>query len=149
MGSRSIIENLLTDLSLDLNDPSITYERYRVPPINLESRNDIKRARIALYEISEQVTVKTGPDYANLSTQRYGLDISIVRAYAMDDASRGELPLMDLRDAIVSWAGGVDAGQLTSSQIYTFGYDGNSGITRNDRFVTMTMLFTSLRDLSH
>ena len=147
MASREIIENLLTDLSLDLNDPSIVYERYRVPPINLESRNDIKRARIALYEISEQVTTRTGPSYANMSNQRYGMDISIVRAYAKDDASRGELPLMDLRDSIVTWANQVDAGLLSGNKIYTFGYDGNTGITRNDRFVTMTLVFTSLRDL--
>ena len=93
MASREIIENLLTDLSLLLNDRSIVYERYRVPPINLESRNDIPRARIALYEISEQVTTRTGPSYANLSNQRYGMDVSIVRAYAKDDASRGNCPL--------------------------------------------------------
>jgi hypothetical protein len=102
-----------------------------------------------LYEISEQVTTRTGPSYANLSNQRYGLDVSVVRAYAKDDASRGELPLMDLRDAIVDWANLIDAGLLTSNKIYTFGYDGNSGITRNDRYVTMTMVFTALRDLSH
>ena len=147
MASREIIENLLTDLSLRLNDRSIVYERYRVPPINLEGRNDIPRARVALYEVSEQVTTRTGPSYANLSNQRYGIDISVVRAYAKDDASRGELPLMDLRDAIVDWANLIDAGAVTDCKIFTFGYDGNSGITRNDRYVTVTLIFTALRDL--
>lgn len=147
MVSRRIIENLLTDLGLALSDPSVLLERYRVQPIELEPRNDIKRARIALYEISESVTVKTDPGYSNLSTQRYGLDISVIRAYTRDDASRGELPLLDLRDQVIDWANTVDAGLLTGTAIYTFSYDGSTGITRNDRYVTMTLQFSALRNL--
>lgn len=149
MDSKGIIEAFLLNLSNTLNDGSILYERYRIPPINLESRNDIPRARIALYEITEQVTIRTGASKANLSNQRYGLDISVLRAYKMDKANKGEYPLLDLRDSIVSWADGLDAGSLSESTIMTFGYDGNSGITRNDRYVTMTLVFTAIRSLQN
>jgi hypothetical protein len=147
MESRNIITNLLLSLEDYLDDPTILYELYRTPPVNLESRNDIPRARIALYEIAEQVSVRVDASRANLSQQRYGIDISVLRAYKMDKASKGELPLLDLRDSIVTWASTVDAGAISENSIYTFGYDGNSGIIRNDRYVSMTMVFTSLRNL--
>lgn len=147
MDSRNIIQSLLDNLALYLKDRAITFERYRVNPIELEGRNDIKKARISLYESSETVTVKTGPEYANLSLQRYGMDVSVVRAYMRDDASRGELPLLDLRDAIVDWANILDAGALTGNRIYTFSYNGNAGITRNDKYVTMTLAFSAIRDV--
>jgi len=145
--SRNIIQAVLDNLALNLNDRTIVYERYRVNPIELEPRSDIQRARVALYESSESVTVKTGPEYANLSLQRYGMDISVVRAYTRDDASRGELPLLDLRDAVVDWANSIDAGALTGNRIYTFSYNGNAGITRNDKYVTMTLSFSAIREL--
>lgn len=147
MDSRNIIQAVLDNLALNLSDRTIVYERYRVNPIELEPRSDIQRARVALYESSESVTVKTGPEYANLSLQRYGMDISVVRAYTRDDASRGELPLLDLRDAIVDWANSIDAGALTGNRIYTFSYNGNAGITRNDKYVTMTLSFSAIREL--
>jgi hypothetical protein len=145
--SRNIIQAVIDNLALYLNDRTIVFERYRVNPIELEPRSDIQRARIALYESSENVTVKTGPEYANLSLQRYGMDISVIRAYMRDDASRGELPLLDLRDAVVDWANSIDAGALTSNRIYTFSYNGNAGITRNDKYVTMTLSFSAIREL--
>lgn len=147
MDSRNIIQSLLDSLNLYLQDRTIMFERYRVNPIELEPRTDIKRARVALYESSETVTVQTGPQYANLSLQRYGMDISVVRGYMRDDASRGELPLLDIRDSIVDWANAIEAGALTSNKIYTFAYNGNSGITRNDKYVTMTLNFSAIRDV--
>lgn len=146
--SRDIIIAMIASLKDAVDDRTVLFEGYRVPPIDLESRTDIPRARIALYEASEAVTEKGGPEYATLSRQRYGMDISVVRAYNRDDATRGEYPLMDLRDAVVDWASSLDAGNTTENRIFTFGYDGSVGITRNDKYVTMTLAFSSIRDLS-
>lgn len=146
--SRNILQALIESLRIYVNDPLYIYELYRVPANELESRQDIKKARIALYELDERVNVQVDASRANLSDQRYGIDISWVRAYAKSDASRGELPLVDVRDQVLDWAQQVDAGGLTGSAIFTFGYQGAGGITRGDRLVTMTMTFVSLRDLS-
>jgi hypothetical protein len=146
--SRDIITAMIANLKDHIDDRTVLFEGYRVPPIDLESRTDIPRARIAIYETSEAVTEKGGPEYATLSRQRYGMDISVVRAYNRDDATRGEYPLMDIRDSIVDWASSLDAGFLTDNRIFTFGYDGSVGITRNDKYVTMTLSFSAIRDLS-
>ncbi len=146
--SRNIIQALSENLRIYLADPLVIIERYRVPANELEARQDIKKARIALYELDERVTVQVDAARANLSDQRYGIDLTYVRGYAKNDASRGELPLVDLRDRVLDWAQQVDAGGLTDSAIFTFGYQGAGGITRGDRMVTMTMTFVSLRDLS-
>jgi hypothetical protein len=145
--SRNILRAILVNLADTLGNRAFLYEYYRVPPIELESRNDIPQARIALYEIVERIDIRTDAYRANLSQQRYGIDISYLRAYKMDKASKGELPLLDIRDSIVLWANTVDAGALTDCTLTSFGYDGNSGITRNDRFVTMTLVFTAIRSI--
>jgi len=145
--SRVILESLLDDLSVYLNDNTIIYERYRQNPNELETRQDIPRARIALYEQSEQTTVKVDDEKANLSRQRYGVDISVVRAYNRDDASVGELPLADLRDAVVDWARQMLPATVCKSYIYSFGYDGSTAISRGSKYVTMTLNFSSIRDL--
>lgn len=130
-----------------MNDPLILFERYRVPANELEVRQDIKRARVAMYEVNETVTTRTDAYHANLSNQRYGMDITVPRGYAKNDASRGELPLLDIRDKIVDWAGQVDAGSVTNSGIFTYGYESSGGITRLPKNVTMTLNFISIRDL--
>jgi len=42
--SRKIIEALLDDLAVAVNDTTVIYERYRVNPVEMESRNDIPEA---------------------------------------------------------------------------------------------------------
>ena len=138
---------MLESLKLFLGDPLYLYERYRIPPSEIESRQDIKKARIALYELDERVNTRVDASRANLSDQRYGMDISVPRAYAKSDASRGELPLLDVRDKIIDWAAQVDAGGVTNSAIFTFGYESSGGITRETKYVTATLVFSSLRDL--
>ena len=51
-------------------------------------------------------------------------------------------------DAIIDWAAQLDAGTVTANRIYTLGYNGSSTIIRNQIFVTMTMNFTAIKDLS-
>jgi hypothetical protein len=145
--SRNIIDSMLESLKLFLGDPLYLYERYRIPPSEIESRQDIKKARIALYELDERVNTRVDASRANLSDQRYGMDISVPRAYAKSDASRGELPLLDVRDKIIDWAAQVDAGGATNSAIFTFGYESSGGITRETKYVTATLVFSALRDL--
>jgi len=145
--SRNIIDSMLESLKLFLGDPLFLYERYRIPPSEIESRQDIKKARIALYELDERVNTRVDASRANLSDQRYGMDISVPRAYAKSDASRGELPLLDVRDKIIDWAAQVDAGGVTNSAIFTFGYESSGGITRETKYVTATLVFSALRDL--
>jgi|DEB0MinimDraft_6_1074348.scaffolds.fasta_scaffold00095_12 hypothetical protein len=145
--SRDIIESTLDSLAVYLQDNTIIYERYRQSVAEIEQREDIPRARVALYEQSEVVDVRVDDEKANLSRARYGMDISVVRAYTNDDASQGELPLADIRDAVVDWARSLNASTITGQRIYTFGYDGNTGITRTARYVTMTLAFTAIRDL--
>jgi len=64
--SRKIIEALLDDLAVAVNDTTVIYERYRVNPVEMESRNDIPRGRIALYEQSELVTTKVDAEKPKL-----------------------------------------------------------------------------------
>jgi hypothetical protein len=147
--SRKIITDVLYSLKAYMDDPTVLFEAYRANPGDLEAgRQDIRRGRVGLYEQTEAVTDRVDPRYANLSSVSYGIDISVRRAYINDDASRGELPLLDLKDKIIDWAGQVDAGLVTDTRIYTFGYDGSGSISRNDIFVNMTLNFTAIKDLS-
>lgn len=147
--SRNIILTLIKSLKKYLGDDTVLIEAYRANLEDLEtSRKDIVRARVGIYEQSEDVSDAVGANIANLSTVTYGFDISVKRAYVNDDASRGELPLLDLKDAIIDWAAQLDAGTVTANRIYTLGYNGSSTIIRNQIFVTMTMNFTAIKDLS-
>lgn len=148
--SRQIITDVLFSLKTYINEPTILFEPYRANLNDLEAgRQDIRRARVGLYEQTESVTDRVDPRYANLSSVSYGIDISLRRAYINDDASRGELPLLDIKDMIIDWAGQVDAGLETDTRIYTFGYDGSGTISRNDIFVTITLNFTAIKDLTN
>lgn len=148
--SRQIITDVLYSLKTYINEPTILFEPYRANLNDLEAgRQDIRRARVGLYEQTESVTDRVDPRYANLSSVSYGIDISLRRAYINDDASRGELPLLDIKDMIIDWAGQVDAGLETDTRIYTFGYDGSGTISRNDIFVTITLNFTAIKDLTN
>lgn len=147
--SRHTITTILADIKEYVDDQTVLFEPYRANPGDMEAgRPDIRRGRVGLYEQTEAVSDRVDPRYANLSTVSYGIDISVRRAYINDDASRGELPLLDLKDKIIDWANQVDAGLVTGTRIYTFGYDGSGTIVRNDIFVTMTLNFTAIKDLS-
>lgn len=150
MAGNSRISLLATLQSMKdyVDDRTVLFESYVQSYADIESRNDIPRARIALYEISENVTDRVDQRWANFSQVTYGLDISVLRSYYRDDSSRGELPLLDLKDAIITWASTFDASTATTQRIYTFAYVGSNTIIRNDRYVTMTITFLALKDLS-
>jgi hypothetical protein len=147
--SRNIILTIMQSMKAYVNDRTVLFEPYRANLSDLESsRKDIARARIGIYEQTELTTDRVDARYANLSTVTYGVDISVKRAYINDDASRGELPLLDLKDKIIDWASQIDAGAVTDNRIFTFSYVGSNSIIRNDIFVTMTLNFTAIKDLS-
>jgi hypothetical protein len=124
------------------------FELYRQEPSVIEGRKDIPRYRVALYENAESVTDRTGNQRANLSLQAYGIDISVVRGYHGDHADQSELVLLDLCDAVKEWAKIVQVGTLTNLNILNFNYLTSTGITRNEIYVTRTLNFSALRDLT-
>lgn len=147
--SRTIIMSIMQNMKTSVSDKTVLFEPYRANLSDLESsRKDIARARIGIYEQNELTTDRVDARIANLSTVTYGVDISVKRAYINDDASRGELPLLDLKDKIIDWASQLDAGAVTGNRIFTFSYAGSNSIIRNDIFVTMTLNFTAIKDLS-
>lgn len=146
--SRSIVTALQSSLNTALNDTQVLIELYQLPYEELEVRQDIRKARIAIYEISESSDIFVDAGRANMSVQTYGIDISVVRAYSKSDASRGELILYDYRDKIVDWARDtLDVSLVTSSYLYTFKYTSGSAVVRNNRYVSRTLYFDAQRDL--
>jgi len=125
----------------------IFHQFFGVPFFELETDKRIQFARVALYEQPEVVDLFVDDHRANLSDQAYHIDLSVVRAYTKDDHTRGEFPLMMLKDAIVDWSKQVDASQLTNGYIYTFGYTGTDIMERNERLVSRSLIFTARRDL--
>jgi len=131
-----------------LNDSLVLVELYQLPYEELEVRQDIKKARIAIYEISETSDIFVDAGRANMSVQTYGIDIGIVRGYSKSDASRGELILYDYRDKIVDWARDtLNVSDITSSYLYTFRYQSSGATVRNNRYVNRTLYFDAQRDL--
>jgi hypothetical protein len=147
MTSRKIITSLLSDLRTYVDDERIIFEEYRQEPTDMEQRQNIPKARIALYEDGENVAEQTGNFRPNNSVQSYGIDISVVRSYSQSDASQGELPLVDIKDKIIEWSKGIDPAELTGEFIYSFGYFSSTRIDRFDRFVHITLRFNAIRDL--
>jgi len=147
--SRAIVEALRTDLTTALSDSNVLIELYPLPIEELEVRQDIKKARIAIYELPESTDVFVDAGRANLSTQQYGIDISVVRGYAKNNATRGELILYDYRDKIIDWARDtLDVSSITNAYLYTFRYNSSGALIRNNRFVTRTLFFDGQRDIN-
>lgn len=124
------------------------FELYRQEPSIIEGRKDIPRYRVALYENAETVTDRTGNYRPNLSEQAYGIDISVVRGYHGDHADEAELVLLDICDAVKEWVKIVSVGTITNANILTFNYLNSSGLTRNEIYVTRTLNFSAIRDLT-
>lgn len=142
----SSIKALLGDLEEYISSNLVSYERYHVPFEELEDRN-IRFARISLYEQNDSVTDQINDHRANLSVVNFAFDISVIRAYRKDNDTRGEEPLMDLRDLIIDWSKVVNAPAITNNYILAIGYQSSANIIRNNKFVSMTMNFDAIRDL--
>ena len=145
--SRRIIDTLTADLKSFINDNKVLFEKYRELPEDLEPRQDIRKARIALYNEDEDEITKVGAEKPADSRQRYGIDISVVKAYRGDNAHNAELVALDFKDGILDWVKDVDAFTVTDGSISSFGYDGATGFVRRKRYVTMTLRFSGQKDL--
>lgn len=145
--SRRIIDTLTADLKAFINDNDVVFEKYRELTEDLEPRQDIRKARIALYNEDEDEITKVGAEKPADSRQRYAIDISVVKAYRNDDAENAELVAVDYKDSILDWVKGVDAFTVTDGSISSFGYDGATGFVRRKRYVTMTLRFSGQKDL--
>ena len=147
--SRAIVTALQSSLQAALSDTNILIELYQLPIEELEVRQDIKKARVAIYELPESTDVCVDAGRANLSTQQYAVDIGVVRGYAKNNASRGELILYDIRDKIIDWARDtLNVSSITNAYLYTFRYVSSGATIRNNRFVSRTLYFDAQRDIN-
>lgn len=127
--------------------PPVLIEYYEQPLIDIESRKDISYARVSFSENTEDVTDYISSQIANMSIQLYTVQVSVVRAYSKDNHARGEFQVNNIRDILIDWAKQTNYSNITNAYIYTFGYAGSSAYNRNERFVTRTFTFSSMRDL--
>lgn len=149
--SVSCIEAISASLHTHLNsafDEPVVSELFAVPFFELEERSDIRFARVALSEASEVVTLKVADERPSMSSQTFLIGISVVRAYRRNDASRGELWLMAIKDSIMEWAKVADFASLTGGYLYTFSYQQSENIERNNKFCSRSLIFTAKRDLA-
>ena len=144
--SRTILQKLSNSMKQALNERYVTYELYRQSLQDLEARADIRDARIAIYEQAENVTTKVGDFRANLTQATYAIDISVIKGYVNNNAEDAELRLLDLKDKIMDWAQVVQPAILTDEYVHYFSYQQQTGIQRNPKFVTATLIFVAQRD---
>lgn len=145
--SRDIVNVLTASLKTYVNDNKVIYEKYRIEPIQIEPRQDIPLARIALYEDSESAIAPVNDYRANMGEQVYLVDVSVVRAYSGDKANRGELIALNICDMIKEWSKSTDFATLTDEHLYYLKYQGSSRFLRNDKYTTRTLTFVGRRDL--
>ena len=144
--SRQILQRFSESMQTALNERYVTYELYRQPLQDLESRADIRDARIAIYEQAETVSTKVADYRANLAQATYSIDISVIKGYMNNNAEDAELRLLDLKDKIMDWAATVQPAILSDEYVHYFSYQQQTGIQRNPKFVTATLIFVAQRD---
>ena len=145
--SKFIVERMTQSLKAYMNDATVIFENYRIEPSELEERQDIPKARIALYEDSETTLERTNVVKSSMTSQNYLMDVSVVRAYRGDKANRGEFVILDLCDAIKEWTKQVNVSELTNTAVYSIDYTGASRNLRNNKYVTKTLTFVGKRDM--
>jgi len=145
--SKFIVERMTQSLRAYMSEQGVIFENYRVEPSELEERQDIPKARIALYEDSETTLERTNVVKPSMTLQNYLIDVSVVRAYRGDKANRGEFVILDLCDAIKEWVKQVNVSILTDMMVYSIDYSNASRNLRNNKYVTKTLTFVGKRDL--
>jgi hypothetical protein len=145
--SKFIVERMTQSLRTYMNEQGVIFENYRVEPSELEERQDIPKARIALYEDSETTLERTNVVKPSMTLQNYLIDVSVVRAYRGDKANRGEFVILDLCDAIKEWVKQINISELTYTAVYSIDYTSASRNLRNDKYVTKTITLVGKRDM--
>ena len=147
MVSKNIIVSLLEDLKTFVDDASVLFEPYQELVDDIEPRQDIDRARVALYSGAETAGTKVGAEKPSDSRQNYGIDISVVRGYRGDGGSKGEIPALELKDKVIEWIKQMDTYDVTDGDLHSLGYDSSTPFIRRKRYVTLTMSLSGFRDL--
>ena len=145
--SREIVEILAQSFREFITDDDIVVESFGLNTADIEARQDIPVARVAIYEGQEAVTEQTGRGRPSFSLQNYTVDISVVRAYWGDKADEAEHFMTDQADNVKEWVKDVDVAALTNGAIYNLAYISATSPIRNDRFTTKTLILQSKRDL--
>lgn len=142
------IKSIMDSIGEFLDSDDTTIEGYRIEPNILEARQDIRLARIGIYEDTDDVTDQVGNYRPNLSLTRYSMDVSIYRGYQQDNQDFSEFILLNIQDAIIEWSKTFEPSIITEKSIYSFGYIGAGTIIRFDRFATRTLNFTAIKELN-
>ena len=145
--SRKDINLIIAELEAYLNDPDILFERYQLSPTEIESRNDIPKVRLAMYEQSDTSTDFVNAFKPSETLVTYNIDISVLRAYREDDAEFAELEMLDIRDALIDFGYNFSPAGLTDCSLFTFSYTGTGNYVRLQKFVTLTMNFDARKNL--
>jgi hypothetical protein len=145
--SSDILTLLRNSLQTYVDDPRVVYERYRLSLQDLEAQNYYPFARIALYDLNENVNQRVDDWRACSVLTNYGIDISVRRAYQNLTEEDSELLLLDLKDKVIDWMRETDFALLTDVYLNYLGYTANTGIVRNTRYATMTLSVVAQKDV--
>ena len=148
MGVSRIINELLAD-SFDsyIDDNRFVVESFAQNTGDIEERNDIPIARIAIYEGQEATIEQQGRGRPTMSNQNYTVDVSVVRAYRGDKADEAEYWLLDVMDKIKEWIKEVDVAGITNGALYNLVYVNSTDAIRNEKYTTRTLTLQAKRDL--
>ena len=148
MGVSRILNELLADsIQAYVDNPFYVVEAFAQNAADIEERQDIPVARIAIYESQEATISERGRGKPTMSTQNYSVDVSVVRAYRGDKASEGEYYLLDVMDEVKEWAKQIEVAEATNGALYNLRYISSGDSTRNERYVTRTITLQAKRDL--
>lgn len=145
--SRQIVELIADSLRHFIDDDDVVVEMFGQNTADIEAREDIPVARVAIYEAQEAVTENIGRGRPSFSLQGYNVDVSVVRAYRGDKADEAEHFLVDQCDIIKEWLKQVDVATLTNSAIFNMQYVSSTNPIRNDKYTTRTLILQAKRDL--
>ena len=148
MDSRGILEALTANMETYINDGGIIYENYFVEPSRMEAkRQDIKKARISLYEAGDNPSIRVDTYRTFETTQEYTVQLSYVLAYRGDSSELGELPMLEIKDKVAGWVQQVDASTLTDCELSTLYWSGSRIAFRGERLTTLEISLTARREL--
>ena len=148
MDSRGILEALTANMETYINDGAIIYENYFVEPSRMEAkRQDIKKARISLYEAGDNPAIRVDSYRTFETTQEYTVQLSYVLAYRGDSSELGELPMLEIKDKVAGWVQQVDASALTDCELSTLYWSGSRIAFRGERLTTLEISLTARREM--
>lgn len=145
--SRAINDLLANSIETYVDDDRYIVEAFAQNTADVEERQDIPIARIAIYEAQESTIEEKGRGRPTMSLQNYSVDISVVRAYRGDKSDEADYWMLDVMDLIKEWVKEVDSASITNGALYNLRYLSSTDAVRNERYVNRTMTLQGKRDL--